>query len=170
MKTVRPVRTWCTAALLALSVGIGGSASAVAQPAPADAGVAVPWMRDRTDPRWVYGMVVVPVTAATVQTRLRNVDSWPRLFSDIRSLRVVRRGGDEWTVRLQTAVFECGPHDYHVRFTPGGTVNLQIDAPGVDAIARIDSVLEWDSQGFAHAGGAHGGVNQVQWAACKSLG
>lgn len=136
MKTVRPVRTWRTAALLALGVSVGGSAPAVAQ--PTDAGVTVPWMRDRTDPRWVYGMVVVPIPAATVQARLRNVDTWPRLFSDIRSLRVVRRGGDEWTVRLQTVVFECGPHDYHVRFASDGTVHLQIDAPGVDAVARVE--------------------------------
>ena len=110
----------------------------VGQPAGADAGAVIPWLRDRTDPRWAYGMVIVRTDASHVRERLRNVYAWPQLFSDIRSLRVVRRVGDAWTVRLQTATFDCGPHDYRVQFLPDGNVHLQIDAPGIDAVARME--------------------------------
>lgn len=76
-------------------------------------------------------MVIVPTDAQTVRARLQRVDTWPQLFSDIRNLRVTRRGGDEWTVRIETLTFDCGAHDYHVWFQLDGTVHLQIDAHGV---------------------------------------
>lgn len=132
------IRACCVAALLGPGVGVHSPAQAEAQPVSPGRTAAAPWMRDRRDPRWVYGMVTVPTDAQTVRARLRQVDTWPQLFSDIRSLRVTRRGGDEWTVRIETLTFDCGAHDYRVRFQPGGTVHLQIDAPGIDAVARME--------------------------------
>lgn len=128
----------CAATLLASGVGVHFPAAVEAQPASPGRTAPVPWMRDRRDPRWVYGMVIVPTDAQTVRARLRRVDTWPQLFSDIRNVRVTRRGGDEWTVRIETLTFDCGAHDYHVWFQPDGTVHLQIDAPGIDAVARME--------------------------------
>ena len=83
-------------------------------------------------------MIISSADARTVRERLRDVDAWPGLFTDIRNMRVTRRGGDEWTVRLETLTFDCGAHDYLVRFQPNGDVQLRIDAPGIDAVAQIE--------------------------------
>ena len=53
----------CVATLLVSSAGVHSPARVEAQPAPPGRAAAVPWMRDRSDPRWVYGMVTVPTDA-----------------------------------------------------------------------------------------------------------
>ncbi len=138
MRALRRHRVALGVTLLALGTSDAFADPGATRSSVVDAGAPVPWMRDRTDPRWAYGMVVVRTEAARVRERLRDVDAWPRLFSDIRTLQVVRRGGDAWTVRLQTATFDCGPHDYRVQFLPDGNVHLVIDAPGIDAVARME--------------------------------
>lgn len=138
MRTIHGFSWANGAALLALAAGVMGAPIAVAQPTAVESSAPTPWMRDRTDPRWAFGMVVVGADAAHVRARLRQVDAWPQLFTDIRSLGFVRRGGDTWTVRLQTVTFDCGPHDYNVRLMPDGNVHVAIDAPGIDAVARME--------------------------------
>jgi hypothetical protein len=120
------------------------------------------WKRDERDPRWVQGEVAATASADTVFARLQRVPEWPRMFTDIKSMRIVERGTDHWRVKLETRTFDCGAHEYHVRFEAPRTVRLWIDAPGVSAVAymrvldgaapdtaRVISSLFIDARGIA---------------------
>ena len=95
----------------------------------------VTWGRDPKDPRWVQGQALVRTAPADVWTRIQRVDDWPRMFSDIKWLRVVERSPDHWRVRLESKTMTCGAHDYHVRFQPSRSGKVVIDAPGTTSIA-----------------------------------
>lgn len=133
------------------------SASAHAQTTPS-------WTRDATDPRWVQGQVVAAATPDAVWNRLRRVPEWPRMFTDIKALRVIERVDDaHWRLKLETRTFDCGAHEYHVVFDDRAkTGRLWIDAPGVMAVAymrvldgataesaRVVYSLFVDARGFA---------------------
>lgn len=106
-----------------------------AQPSPST------WKRDEKDPRWVQGQVVAAATPEAVFARLQRVPEWPRMFTDIKSMKIIERGTDHWRVKLETWTFDCGAHEYHVRFDSSRTARLWIDAPGVTAVAYM-RVLE----------------------------
>ena len=95
----------------------------------------VTWSRDRKDPRWVQGQALVSTPAAEVWTRLQRVDEWPRMFSDIKWLRVVERSTDHWRVRLESKTMTCGAHDYHIQFQRSRSGKVVIDAPGTTSSA-----------------------------------
>lgn len=125
---------------LAILVIALGSSSGVHGQDPGSSGEgAIQWRRDRRNPHMVRGQVVVPRAPADVWSRLRDVERWPRIFSDIRALRVVRRGGARWVVNLDTRAMEdCGPHDYRIRFDSARQlVDLEIDATGAEVVGRI---------------------------------
>lgn len=133
------------------------SASARAQSSPT-------WTRDAKDPRWVQGQVSAAATPDGVWNRLRRVPEWPRMFTDIKTLRITERVDDaHWRLKLETRTFDCGVHEYHVVFDgPTKTGPLWIDAPGVTAVAymrvldgataesaRVVYSLFVDARGFA---------------------
>lgn len=91
--------------------------------------------RSKQDPRWVVGQVNVTVAPDAVWRRLQQIEGWPRMFSDIKWLKVIKHDGPEWKVRLDTVTFDCGPHDYDVSFQANRTAKLSIDAPSVSAFA-----------------------------------
>lgn len=124
-----PRRAFLASALGSLAFLVGRRATAI----PA----APTWKRDEKDPRWVQGQVLADAKPDAVFARLRNVPEWPRMFTDIKSMRVLERGGDRWRVRLETWTFDCGAHDYHVAFENARTARLWINAPGIDAIAYM---------------------------------
>lgn len=108
--------------------------SVTAQPAQANQPT---WKRDEKDPRWVQGQVTAAATPDAVFARLQRVPEWPRIFTDIKSMKVIERGTDHWRVKLETWTFDCGAHEYHVRFDASRTARLWIDAPGVTAVAYM---------------------------------
>ncbi len=59
------------------------------------------------------------------------------MFSDIKTLKVLEHDGNHWRINLRTTAFDCGAHDYDVRFDDAQTAHLRIDAPGADAHALI---------------------------------
>lgn len=89
----------------------------------------------------MQGQVFAAAVPDSIFTRLQRVSEWPRLFTDIKSMKVIERSTDHWRVRLETKTFDCGAHDYHVRFESPRTARLWIDAPGVTALAYM-RVLE----------------------------
>ena len=100
--------------------------------------VAAPtWSRDTKDPRWVQGQVIATATADAIWAKLQRVPDWPRMFTDIKTMKIVERGTDHWRVKLETRTFDCGAHEYHVRFESPRTARLWIDAPGVTALAYM---------------------------------
>lgn len=118
--------------------GLGGSAVVfLARPLRA----APTWSRDAKDPGWVQGQVTANASPDAVWTKLQRVPEWPQMFTDIKSMTIVERGTDHWRVKLETRSFDCGAHEYHVRFDAPCTARLWIDAPGVTAIAYM-RVLE----------------------------
>ncbi len=127
-----------------LAAALGSAATlvlrgAAAEPAPPT------WRRDDKDPRWVQGQVAALATPDAVFARLRQVPEWPRMFTDIKTMKIVERGTDHWRVKLETQTFDCGTHEYHVRFESPRTVRLWIDAPGVTALAYM-RVLEGETK------------------------
>ena len=108
--------------------------TAVADTPPAPA---VAWRRSEIDARWVQGQVVVPTGQDAIWARLQQVDRWKDMFSDIMTLRVLEHDGNRWRINLRTTAFDCGAHDYNVRFDDNRTAHLRIDAPGVDAHALM---------------------------------
>ena len=97
----------------------------------------VTWHRSEIDPRWVQGQVVVPTGQDAIWARLQQVDRWRDMFSDITILRVLEHEGSRWKINLRTTAFDCGAHDYNVRFDDNKTAHLLIDAPGIDAHAQM---------------------------------
>ena len=115
-------------------IGLGSAAIAVvARPVLA----APSWSRDAKDPRWVQGQVVATSGADDVWSKLRNVSEWPHMFTDIKTMKILERSPDHWRLEMQTRTFDCGPHQYHVRFDEGRSGRMWIDAPGVSAIAYV---------------------------------
>jgi hypothetical protein len=86
--------------------------------AEASAQTAPKWVRDEKDPRWVHGEIVVPSTADAVWARLGRVAEWPRVFTDIKSLRIVERIDETWHLKIESRTFDYGPNEYHVRLDP----------------------------------------------------
>ncbi len=89
----------------------------------------------------MQGQVSANASADTVFAKLQRVPEWPRLFTDIKSMKIIERGTDHWRIKLETRTFDCGAHEYHVRFESPRTARLWIDAPGVTAVAYM-RVLE----------------------------
>jgi carbon monoxide dehydrogenase subunit G len=75
------------------------------------------WWRDTTDPRWVHGDVTVAAPSDAVWRRLRRVTEWPRTFTDIKSLRVLESGQDEWLLKITSRTFDYGAYEYRAQFT-----------------------------------------------------
>ena len=128
---------------------IGAVASSVllaARGARAEAPNRPTWARDSKDPRWVQGQVVAPAAADAVWARLQRVAEWPQMFSDIKAMRILERGPDDYRVKLETRTFNCGAHEYKVHFDPSRSAKLWIDAPGVTALAYM-RVLEGVGEG-----------------------
>ena len=121
---------WIALSLTVLSFPISYAGADVTPPAPT-------WRRSDVDPHWVQGHVVVPTTPDVIWSRLQRVDGWKEMFSDIKSLRVIEHQVNHWKINLRTTAFDCGDHDYRVRFDDTRTLHLLIDAPGVDAHAQI---------------------------------
>lgn len=115
---------------------IGAAASLAAELTFADSPPPT-WKRDDADPRWVQGQVLAQAAPDAVFARLRRVPEWPRMFTDIKSMKIVERGTDHWRVELETQTFDCGAHEYHVRFESPRTAKLWISAPGVTALAYM---------------------------------
>lgn len=95
--------------------------------------------RDARDPRWLRGEVLVDASPAQVLERVARVDRWSELFSDVRSVKVVKRSAEHWHVRLDTRTMDCGEHDYHITFSPGERLDLRIDAPGINAHGSLSA-------------------------------
>jgi hypothetical protein len=85
----------------------------------------------------VQGRVVVPTASDPIWVRLQQVDRWKDMFSDIKTLKVLEHDGSHWRINLRTTAFDCGAHDYDVRFDDARTAHLRIEAPGADAHALI---------------------------------
>lgn len=122
-----------------LSSAVVGLVGLVTRRASADPALptAPIWSRDEKDPRWVQGQAEAAASADAVFTRLRRVPEWPRLFTDIKSLRVIEGAADRWRVKLETKTFDCGAHEYDVLFDATRTGRLWIDAPGITALAYM---------------------------------
>lgn len=97
----------------------------------------VTWTRDASNPTRVSGRVELEAATDAVWTRMRDVESWPRLFSDIRALKVKSHEGNRWVLRLDTVAMDCGPHDYIVQVHENRTISIDIDAPGLGANAVL---------------------------------
>ncbi len=95
------------------------------------------WSRDKSDPRWVQGSVVVPALAEQVWKRLERADQWAAVFTDIKALRVAFRDADEWKLKVETHTFPCGAHDYHVHLSGPYSSTIFIEAPGISGIAYL---------------------------------
>lgn len=104
------------------------------------------WGRDAYDLDWVQGRVRLPADAARLWARIRAVDDWTSIFSDVLKLTVVERTAPRWRVRVETRSFECGEHDYHLVFHEANTVEMRIAAPGVESVGYL-SVAEDPSGG-----------------------
>jgi hypothetical protein len=99
---------------------------------------AVTWSRNKSDPRWVQGQATVVASSGAVWERLQYVDKWPAVFSDIKTMKVLRHEGPKWRIELETQAFDCGTHEYDVSFdTTARTAKLVIDAPGTTAVAYL---------------------------------
>jgi uncharacterized membrane protein len=75
------------------------------------------WWRDETDPRWVHGDVTVAAPSDAVWRRLRRVTEWPRTFTDVKSLRVLESGQDDWLLKVTSRTFDYGAYEYRAHFT-----------------------------------------------------
>jgi len=94
---------------------------------------ALKYGRDPKDARWYGGEAAVSTNPNSVWIRLQDVDKWPQIFSDIKSLKVKKHKGDEWTVEIESRTMTCGSHDWIVRFLPNRTIEMAIGAPGIKA-------------------------------------
>jgi hypothetical protein len=95
--------------------------------------------RDARDARWLEGKIRVAAAPAEVVERVARVDRWNQLFSDVKSVRVVKRSPNHWHVRLDTRTMDCGEHDYHITVRPGQGITLVIDAPGIEARGSLSA-------------------------------
>jgi hypothetical protein len=93
--------------------------------------------RDAKDPRWITGTISVSAPADQVQARVACIAEWPNLLSDIETLRVIERSGKRWHVKIETRTMKCGAHDYIIDVAGDGSVELVIDATGINANGRI---------------------------------
>jgi hypothetical protein len=121
--------------LAALAPPVRTLAQGQAQPPPG--GEYWQWQRDPQSLHWAVARAHVGASPAAVFARLQQVDDWRALFSDIRALTVVRRDGGRWVLRVTTEAFDCGEHTYYVQESAARALEVRIDAPGVDALARL---------------------------------
>lgn len=112
-----------------LAIASGSVAAGAAGP--------VRMVRDPKDAHTIVGQASIAAPAPAVWARLARVGDWRQLFPDIRRLEVKEQRGTFWRIGLDSAIFDCGPHDYEVRLGPGPTVDLRILAPGVEAAGQI---------------------------------
>jgi Polyketide cyclase / dehydrase and lipid transport len=108
-------------------------------PAAADAprGPSIHWSRDKKDPRWVNGYVLVDTAPDAVWAALQGVSSWPTMFSDIKTMKVKRHDGNAWRLEMSTRTFDCGAHDYEVLVQPDRTISVRMLVPGANAVAYV---------------------------------
>jgi hypothetical protein len=133
--TIIPTQTKQRSRLAVASVVVLMLAAAQAR---ADKGVSL--RRDSGDAKTVIGRVELAAAPAAVWERFRQVDRWRELFTDVKKLEVRKHEEDYWRVRLDSAIFTCGPHDYELRFA--GTkraATLKILAPGADSEGQISA-------------------------------
>lgn len=96
------------------------------------------WTRDEKDPRWVHGEVVAPSSPEVTWRHLARVPEWPRLFTDIKSLRVVEHAGDAWKLKVASRTFDYGAYDYEARIDPATrTAKGWLGTAGVSAICTM---------------------------------
>lgn len=93
--------------------------------------------RDAKDPRWIHGTISVSAPADQIKARVARVAEWPKLLSDIKSLKVIEHSGKRWHVKIETRTMDCGAHDYYIDVAADGNVTLVIDATGINANGRI---------------------------------
>lgn len=97
---------------------------------PADAG----WSRSTADPRTVTGIVQVKLEPGEVWRAVSVLENWPRLFTDVRRLKVKGRRGDVIAAEIDTRIFDCGPHEYRVRIDDAArSMTMDIAALGLSA-------------------------------------
>jgi hypothetical protein len=93
------------------------------------------WTRDDKDPRWVQGEVILPAPPEAVWSRLGRVSEWPRIFTDIKSLRIVDRIDETWNMKVESRTFAYGPQEYHARLDPSArTARGWVAGAGVSAV------------------------------------
>lgn len=98
----------------------------------------VKWWRYAKDPRWVQGNVLMVAEPGAVWARASAVDKWQSLFTDIKSLKVLKHTDGYWKLQMETFTFDCGSHPYEVTVVGERRLKVKIDAPGVDAIAYLE--------------------------------
>lgn len=118
---------------LVLAVVLAGTAVAGLVPTAARATSAATMTTDPRNPDVIVGRVQLGAPAGQVWNRVRQVDRWSELFTDIRKLDVRKHEGSLWIVRLDSGILRCGPHDYEIRFTGERAAALKIVAPGIEA-------------------------------------
>ena len=77
------------------------------------------------------------VAPEAVFSRLQKVWEWPRMFADIKKMRIAERGSNRFRIELETRTLDCGTHAYEVRIEPPRSIRLWIDAPGITALASM---------------------------------
>jgi len=97
----------------------------------------VHWARDKKDPRWVNGFVLVDTAPDAVWAALQKVPSWPTMFSDIKTMKVKRHEGNAWRLEMSTKTFDCGTHDYDVTIKQDRTITIRMLVPGANASAYV---------------------------------
>jgi hypothetical protein len=122
---------------LALALCIAASATSVAAPAAAheddyEGGIHA---ENTADGNRAQGSVVVKGTVRDLRGLLYRVDSWNRVFTDVRSVQ--HKSGATWSVDFTRFGH---PHDFAVRRTPRGVV-LEL-AEKNHGVGRIEYALE----------------------------
>jgi hypothetical protein len=112
--------------------------------------VALDVARDRSSPDIIVGRVHVKEPPTQVWSRLKQVDDWARLFTDIRKLEIRKREGDHWLVDLDSVAFGCGPRQYDIRLKADRSAQLRIEAPGVDATGTLSVASEGSGSRFEY--------------------
>lgn len=105
---------------------------------------------DPRDPEVIVGRVHVRESPARVWSRLKRVDDWARIFTDIRKLEIRKREGDHWMIDLESTAFGCGARPYDIRFKTGRSAHLRIYAPGVDATGTLSVAREGSGSRFEY--------------------
>jgi hypothetical protein len=99
----------------------------------------VSWHRDKKDPRWVQGTVIVDSAPDVVWARIQKVDAWPSMLSDVNRMRVLEHKDTHWKIELETKTIPYGMLGYDVDTSgPGKTGKLYTDRLGVRVVAQTD--------------------------------
>ncbi len=122
-----------------MTAALGCSAGLVLPLRNAAAQHAAPtWTRDENDPRWVQGSVVVAAAPAAVWRRLARVPEWPRLFTDVKSLRIIESRADYWRLKVESRTFDYGAYEYQAKFEPAArTARGWFGGAGVSAVCHM---------------------------------